>query len=285
MEKRLRQLSQRLQTLGATIRPNTETQVLAERPRGNEHAASVRIASPNGASTNQSLPPAYTVEIKHVPVFLHIGRVAERINPQLWGKYVSIETFDAIKTREWEKGWEGTIQEKVHFRVAHELAELAGLDLGRFHNILSIEPFQTTPRQGVVRYNLKKAIEGQMRLDEGYLRADAVPGLGISRLACKKTVSFEAGSPWTLPAIAWSLHAVQEYTVLMWLVEYSLNLMLEALREDDSPLGTRLLKHAVSYYERLLHSESPLKTHLEQAPALAKAMNETRSDEDSRHVS
>lgn len=206
------------------------------------------------------LPPekrVFRADVQGVPIFLPVEIVGPQIDPVKWGEYVSIKTSNAHKTEEWPQGWRGTITENIEFTFAHNLAKLIGLDIGKFENVLNVHPYEWNENGARVDYSLNHCVEGGLTCDEGGLTVEP-QAWGGCLVGCQKNLMFEKGSDWLKPEVVWGLQFSMQFVVFMWVVEYSLKIMLRALAEDPSLENSQAMHQAKDFYHKVLDADEPL---------------------------
>lgn len=198
----------------------------------------------------------FDVHIKNIPVFLPIESVAPQIDPEHWGEYISIKTSNANKSESWDKGWKGTIQENIDFGLARNIAKILGLNIGKFENILNIEEFSWDETGGVVNYSLNNCLTGDLTVDQGQLTVTP-QDWGGCYVSCRKVLAFEEDSDWLKPQVKFSLYQTMHLVIFMWVIEYSLKIMLKALRDNPSLEKDPKIAQAKKVYTEILNSSNP----------------------------
>ncbi len=228
-----------------------ELKVLTHQAASRLHHTSLTNERKTTPLKNPDNKQAYDIHIKDIPIFLPVEIVAPQIDPLLWGDYVSIKTSNAVKTKSWKNGWRGTIQENIDFHLLNTLGTISGLKIGKFENILNIEEYTWNKDGGHVLYSLNRCIAGDLTIDQGGLWVEPQPWGGCN-VSCKKKLAFAEKSDWEEPAIKFLMERTIWMIVFMWVIEYSLKIMINALQKNPELENDPKLQKAKNAYREIL---------------------------------
>lgn len=132
----------------------------------------------------------YTATVQ-VPVLLSHKDLAPFINPLFWGNFCAIQTSNGqIYGCNGVAGWKGDLQESFSLKFLGKSLQI--------QNLLDIDySYPLSNPYASAGFSLKKAIEGGITIDQGYMQVSPWSLLGFegSWLAGNKTVNFDSNSP------------------------------------------------------------------------------------------